>query len=227
MDLMKLIHGSDVYEGFSECYEYDLQGWSDPRFFKKMVEIVKPKLAIEVGTWKGKSAVATASAMRNSGVEDPKLLCIDTWLGATEFIGLGEDPKRGLKPLHGWPQVYNVFMSNVMYTNLHDTIIPFPQTSANAAKFLKKNFVKADMIFIDGSHEYNDVSDDIFSYIGLLNSGGVLCGDDYCEYWSGVKRAVNEATSVYGMKLNTISYTVEGSLVPCDYWVLSKNGVTL
>ena len=47
------------------------------------------------------------------------------------------------------------------------------------------------MIYIDGSHEYQDVLDDIKSWYPKVKSGGIMYGDDY-PYFDGVRRAVDE-----------------------------------
>lgn len=49
-----------------------------------------------------------------------------------------------------------------------------------------------DMVFIDGSHEYEDVLFDILYWQGELLPGGLMCGHDYDENWPGVTRAVDE-----------------------------------
>jgi len=49
---------------------------------------------------------------------------------------------------------------------------------------------KPDMVFIDGSHEYQDVKRDIIAWKERLAPGGLLCGHD--SDWPGVRQAINE-----------------------------------
>lgn len=49
-----------------------------------------------------------------------------------------------------------------------------------------------DIVFIDGNHEYTQVKGDILAWLPKVRSGGIICGHDYCDYYDGVKRAVNE-----------------------------------
>ncbi len=218
----------------------DLQGWGGHKeFLGKMIEISRPTRIIEVGSWKGKSAIAMAEAClhlhrfetqesRRSPYQLGEIVCVDTWLGATEFVGRpNDDPKRGLRKDFGYPSIYYQFMANVFRARQHDMITPFPQTSVNAARFLKKYNIKADLIYIDGSHEYDDVKQDLEMYYELLNENGLIFGDDYCEYWGGVIKAVNEFAGKNSLYLQTRRYKNEQGDAPSDYWVLSKNGLDL
>jgi hypothetical protein len=49
--------------------------------------------------------------------------------------------------------------------------------------------IRADLIYLDGSHDYEDVACDIAAYRPLLTPGGVLFGDDY-DTWVDVRQAV-------------------------------------
>ena len=54
-----------------------------------------------------------------------------------------------------------------------------------------------DFVFIDASHEYEDVKKDIAAWIKKVKPGGVIAGHDYYindfDYFPGVKQAVNES----------------------------------
>ena len=51
---------------------------------------------------------------------------------------------------------------------------------------------EADFIYIDASHEYEDVKRDIKLYENLLSPGGYLFGHDFLPRWPGVVKAVLE-----------------------------------
>lgn len=223
-DIARLLGSEDIFQGFDpDSYDFDLQGWGGhPEFFCRMVSAASPKLAIEVGTWKGKSAVATANAMKLIGLPDSKLVCVDTWLGATEFVGKPDlDPKRGLRRVNGYPTVYYQFLANIAKSDHVGRIIPFPQSSINAARFFLKNNVQAELIYIDGSHEYEDVAQDLEAYGKVLAPGGILFGDDYCDHWSGVIRAVNEYADRHGKCVSSYRYHNGLNEAPSDYWFLT------
>jgi predicted O-methyltransferase YrrM len=49
-----------------------------------------------------------------------------------------------------------------------------------------------DIVYIDASHEYHPVKNDILSWLPKVKKGGIICGDDYTAGWPGVVQAVNE-----------------------------------
>jgi hypothetical protein len=55
----------------------------------------------------------------------------------------------------------------------------------------------ADLIFLDGSHEYEDVKWECENYSKLVNPGGVLSGHDY-NIFEGVNQAVDEFSKKIG-----------------------------
>lgn len=176
------------YTGF-EPLPLNVQGWGgEDKFFHEMIERVKPKTIIEVGTWLGQSAINMAEQCKKREL-GTTMYCVDTWLGALEFVE--SHGERNLHKKYGYPQVYYQFLSNIYHKGLTDMITPFPQTSVIAARWFAKNSIKADLIYIDGSHDYDDVYADIKAYHPLLNEGGVIFGDDI-DAWAGVRGAVQK-----------------------------------
>jgi hypothetical protein len=132
---------------------------------------------------------------------DAQILCVDTWLGALEFWGDKQDPQRyqSLRLENGFPRVYYQFLANVVKSGFEETIVPFPQTSEIAARWLRKHDVSPDLIYIDASHEEEDVFRDLLAYWQILAAGGIIFGDDYDEYWPGVRAAVRRFSGVIGL----------------------------
>lgn len=186
-------------EGFIPLPE-DVQGWNhkSPIFFELVAEL-RPNVIIEIGTWKGGSAIAMGEAVKKKQL-NTKIYCIDTWLGALEFREnhrlYGNSWDRML--VHGYPQVYYQFLSNVIHRNVVDLIEPVPSPSRDAVPFVPE----AELIYIDGNHYYDAVKEDLELYFPKLKQGGVMFGDDYFlntgdpraadGYQCGVKRAVDE-----------------------------------
>lgn len=213
-ELLNLLHESDPYVEFeASAFEKDLQGWNGHHdLFDKVIAHLSPKFAIEVGSWKGQSAINIAQKMKE---RDPKsfLLCIDTWLGNVEHWDMARSDSihTSLRRRHGYPNLYFQFLANVMHCGLRDNILPFPQTSSIAARWLALRGIVTDFVYLDASHEYADVKSDIMNFWGLLTSAGIMIGDDFT--FPGVQKAVVEFSQENGVSL----------IVRQPKWALAKN----
>ena len=49
-----------------------------------------------------------------------------------------------------------------------------------------------DFIFIDATHTYEQVLEDMHAWIPKVRKGGLICGDDYNKKFPGVEQAVKE-----------------------------------
>ena len=197
----------------------DLQGWnSNANTFHELIEEVKPKTIIEIGTWKGASAITMAHACQKLGLET-KIYCIDTWLGALEFknnfekLGAGWDTRL----LHGYPQIYYQFLSNIIHEGVVDMIEAVPNTSENAVSFVPD----ADLIYVDGQHTYKGCTEDLGNYFAKLRKGGIIFGDDYNLktdkiggiQWSEVEKAVDDFS-----ERNHLSVEIREN----NFWIIRK-----
>lgn len=214
--LRHAIHAVDPYAGFAyHAIALDEHGWgSQSPAFATLVERIRPRLTIEVGTWKGASAIEMARHLERLDLTDSRILCVDTWLGALEMWGDQTDTERyqALALKHGYPQLYYQFLANVCHKGLQARIIPFPLPSITAAQWLSLRGVRAELIYLDGSHEEEDVYADLTDYWDLLAAGGVLFGDDYA--WTGVRMAVDRFTGEHRLRLEHLQ----------DKWLLAKAG---
>jgi Methyltransferase domain len=190
----------------------DAQGWNgDNLIFAELITKVRPTHIIEVGTWKGQSAITMAKVLREQKIPG-RITCVDTWLGALEFWNdLKHTPDRNLLQKNGYPQIYYQFLSNVVHEGLQSYILPFPNTSFIAAQFFKANNITAELIYVDGSHEYQDVMSDCMCYWDILKPSGTMFGDDWT--WNSVKTAVEEFVRLKSVPVRV----VEGV-----HWVIEK-----
>jgi hypothetical protein len=206
------IINKDIYNNLDLLPE-DLSGWNgDNKIFGQLIEEIKPKVIIEVGTWKGLSAINMGKHVRKNNL-NTTIYCVDTWLGAIEFWDkLNNTKERNLLLKNGYPQIYYQFLSNVVHNDLQDIILPFPNTSENGFRYFKSKQINADLIYIDASHEYDDVYRDISNYINILNQGGVIFGDDY-KHWIDVRNAVNNFTKENNLRLE---------IIEDHFWLIKK-----
>ena len=197
-----LLHKVDPYAGFPwESYPDDASGWgSASPAFGELVAAKRPQRIIEVGTWKGGSALTLAEHVAKLGL-DAEIICVDTWLGALEMWTDQEDESRfgSLALKHGYPTLYYQFLANVCRAGRQALITPFPVPSVTAAQWFALRDVRADLIYIDGSHEEEDVYQDLVSYWDLVRPGGVLFGDDWG--WDGVRLAVERFARENGLAI--------------------------
>lgn len=203
--LMTKLHGADVYAGFEYAdIAEDAHGGGANPIFQTLIDALKPQFIVEVGSWKGSSAIRMAGLLRERGI-DGAVLCVDTWLGGLDHILEPMSPEWdiGRYRRHGYPMLYYQFLANVMHAGLNDYIVPFPNTSAIAARWLGKIGLQADLIYIDASHDGDDVYRDITDYWPLLRVGGVMLGDDWSPYWQGLCDAVTRFSRERGLELHT------------------------
>jgi predicted O-methyltransferase YrrM len=165
-------------------------------------------LVIEIGAWMGRSTCTIADALRRAK-SDACVLTIDTWLGsAKHWMNPKNRPHLELK--NGYPTFYRRFLSNVVAAGNAGLIVPLPMPSQVAAQFLKGANLRAQLIYIDGSHDEKDVYDDLSAFWPLLVSDGVIFGDDFT--WMSVERAVRRFSAD-----RRILFEVDGL-----HWILRK-----
>lgn len=177
-----------------DLFPEEIQGWdSTSSAFVDVIDKYQPKLIIEVGTWKGGSAIHMAELLKQR-TADFEIVCVDTWLGSVEhwegdsYLGWHDELEMGR------PTIYQQFMSNVIHKGLTDYITPFPIDSLNAAEFFKRKNIVPDMVYVDAGHEYASVKNDLFAYANIVRDGGVVLGDDW--FHEPIKRAAIELFGV-------------------------------
>ena len=127
---------------------------------------------VEVGSWKGRSAAFMAVEIINSQ-KKIDFYCVDSWQG---------DISGGLKNI----DVYDEFMSNMK--DVLDSVKIIRKLSTQASKDFEDKSI--DFIFIDASHDYESVLEDIRHWYPKLKEDGTIAGHD--TQVSDVKKAVEE-----------------------------------
>ena len=203
---------NNIYEHL-KLLPIDLQGWNGTSdIFNTLIEQTKPSVIIEVGSWKGQSAITMANCIKAHNLQT-RIYCVDTWLGALEFWDdLNDTPERDLKLKNGYPQIYYQFLSNIVHSNVQDIILPFPTTSTIGFRYFQKKGITPQLVYIDASHDKEDVYIDIRNYYSILSSGGILFGDDYIA-WPGVSEAVQQFSSETGVSFNVLQN---------NFWTITK-----
>ncbi|CAI0387037.1 unnamed protein product [Linum tenue] len=179
-----------------------LKGWgSKGAVFRHLIEEVRPKIIIEVGTFLGASAVHMATLTRQLGLDDTLILCIDDFRGWPGF----REQFQFINHINGDVMLLYQFMQNVVYSNVTDSVLPLPFSTGSTLSRLCQWGVTADLIEIDAGHEFNSAWSDINRAFRLLRPGGVMFGHDYFRMGDnrGVRRAVNLFAQIYGLRVQT------------------------
>lgn len=184
--------GSSPYDGFDPApYPLDVTGWGSTHpWFNDVITQFRPRSILEVGTWKGASAINMARVARRL-VPDAQVLCVDTWLGSHQVLWSNPEFRRQLLLKNGFPQQYFQFLANVVHSGLKDAIFPMPMTSYAATGILKQAGMQFGVIYIDAHHDEDEVLGDVNRCWELLAPGGMMFGDDYLVTEPGVIAAVN------------------------------------
>lgn len=185
----KIYREHNPYTDFTPT-TYDLQGWaSTSPCFEESIKELKPKTIVEVGSWKGASAIHMAKTCKKY-CENFEIICIDTYLGSME-LWTQQDPNLPITMFkNGRPKIYDTFLTNVVTEGLINHITPFPIDSINGGLVLKALGIQADIVYIDAGHDYQSVLMDLILYKDIVRKGGHMLGDDW--FHPPIKRAVAE-----------------------------------
>lgn len=150
-----------------------IDGWMSEKELSFLADIAeKSKIFIEVGSWFGKSSKAIIQNLPDDG----KLYCIDTFSGS-----IGEDHNHGSSKLLNGHYALFQFMKNHWLDINNGKLIVIRMDSVTAAKFLLEQKIVADAIFLDGSHDFESVRNDIEAWLPIIKTDGtgIMLGHDY------------------------------------------------
>lgn len=180
-----------------------IEHFSRRKEFIQMLKERGTKNGVEIGTDHGKYAQQLCE-----GIPGLMLSCVDPWTPYTEGLEVHdqenidkiyEEAQERLKP----------YSCNILKVTSMEAVTTFGDDSL-------------DFIFIDGNHDYLNVTQDLNYWYRKVKPGGIIAGHDYKEdkinnY--GVIEAVNEFT-----QQNKICpwfvFKGGGRLVPC--WMIIK-----
>jgi hypothetical protein len=212
IDLLKAKVGfGGLYNGVSPV-ETTKSFFNGKEVFDRLIETIRPRLIVEVGTWMGHSAIhMSRSAARFES--DALTICVDTWLGSSEHY-FSDEHTGDMALRNGRPTFYDNFLANVAFHGLQGRILPLSISSHAGFEILHRLNLKAELIYIDAGHGYDDVRGDLRDYRKLLSDSGTIFGDDY--FYPPVKRAVDDYARNHD--LHVASYGDRG-----HKWVLVRS----
>lgn len=154
-----------------------IPGWfptTNKETLEYLIKKYNIKTVLEIGSFVGLSTVWFAERVE-------KVVTVDPFDALTRINYLHGEMKEVAKDQWG-----NFLKNTAGFKNIE----ALKMTSVEAAlMFQQPTF---DMVYIDGSHDYEDVKIDILNW--LPRAKKILCGDDYTKGWPGVRKAVDELT---------------------------------
>lgn len=177
-------------------YYESVSGWfdeSDKNFYDRMVnKYNNGDIFVEIGSFKGRSASVMGVNIINSN-KNIKFYCVDTWMGSEEHQkgALAEDPDV----VNG--TLYQQFLKNI--APVKDVINVIRKASVEAASEFEDRSLS--FVFIDASHDYENVKKDINAWYSKVKSGGTLAGHDW--NYHEVMRAVKEFADENKLTINS------------------------
>ena len=130
---------------------------------------------LEIGSWAGASTVTWTLALRQAE-RVGKVTCVDAW---EPYFEVDKDSGEHYQQMNAAATdglISRLFEHNLRAAGVADMVEVHRGTSRNTLpSFPPGHF---DIIYIDGSHRFEDVTFDIREAKRLLRDGGVICGDD-------------------------------------------------
>ncbi len=154
--------------------------------YRIAVSLPENSRILEIGSYRGRSAAALGFAIRNT---NKKLYCLDIWCG---YDSQKDNPIKGDLLKENLPSTdYAVLEDFLKNTEIFgESICHLRGKTSDFSDILVKN--SFNMSFIDGAHDYENVSYDIDASLKILRSGAWICGHDFHSAGVGVKKAVEE-----------------------------------
>ena len=186
----------------------NIHGWfhdADFRFYDWIASKFETGSSfVEVGAFHGRSALCMVDAIIRHN-KKINFFNVDHFKGSTD--------------LESEPSVINETMLEEYLKNINpwkDYIQTIHLSSEEASKLFYDN--ELDFIFIDGSHEYEDVKNDLACWHNKIKDEGIISGHDW-NFTEGVKPAVEEFAHEHKYTINLEYHNVP---ILGDCWYIYK-----
>ncbi len=137
----------------------------------------RPVHILEIGSWVGSSALTWAQTLRQFAVAGSSITCVDLW---APFTTTGDIAKGGIyaefNELAKTEVPYELFRHNTQSISGAVALHVHRGQSRDILPTLKKGAY--DLVYVDASHYYEDVLEDLKHAAPLVRDGGIFCGDD-------------------------------------------------
>ncbi len=157
-------------EGLPVCQPHNRHWFWHGEQILQLLDVHRPKVCVELGTWKGCSAIAVARLVRNWG---GSVTCVDVWeqenvMGDFVPVTIGE------------------CVRNLVGAGVSANVRLLPARSLEAAKQWRGLI---DYLYVDAGHSFEDCRQDLEAWWPHVRIGGLVAGDDYGDPRCGVTEA--------------------------------------
>jgi hypothetical protein len=163
----------------------DSHGWFDVGNAAVLSSILNEniKTVVELGSWLGSSTRYILNKAPNANV-----IAIDHWSNDLKDYGNGGSTDASSDP--GIEKIYTLWETFLVNCwDYRNRLYPVRAYTQEGLNILKGFDIKADIVYIDASHSYEDVLADITLSREIWPNAQII-GDDYV--WDSVRKAVHE-----------------------------------
>jgi len=161
-------------EGWLSAAEAELLAWITE---KSLSSLPKPHIIAEVGSYHGKSTIVFGTVIKEK-FPDATIVAMDTHDGKLGAADLG---------LKQYPPSLDFFKRNIQTAGIAD-LVEVVQEQCRNVQWNRP----VSILFIDGLHDYMNVSRDFMHFSNWFVKGAFIAFHDYADYFPGVKNFVNE-----------------------------------
>lgn len=143
----------------------------------------RPAVAVEIGVFAGRSAIAIALAMQH--LSHGHIYGIDPWLADASAAGWHDENEKWW---HGVDHdyIYRKCCEHIAANKVGERISLLRSTSNHIAAIISPHpFIN--LLHIDGNHSEEQSCQDVTAYVPLCTPGAPICFDDV--HWATTKRA--------------------------------------
>lgn len=170
-----------------------VQGWLDDADGAHLYHLVRDHapsgVVVELGSWKGKSTIWLASAVRDRRGQG-QVYAVDTWEGTGN-----EAVHTRMLASYAPHQLRDEFTSHIQKARLSDFVTPVQKTTGQAACDWQEG-ISVGLLYIDADHDYIACRNDFEKWSPLVMPGGYIVFDDV-PHWPGPTRVVAELPPSY------------------------------
>jgi hypothetical protein len=188
----------------------DIPGWFDwETTYRRWAEQVRPDgVIVEVGAYLGKSLSFLLVELQNLERYDVQVHAVDNWVG----------PEPGVDGFAGL-ELEREFHNNIRSLMIRPAV--HRMRSLTAASTFPPEAV--DMVWLDGSHTFEDVYADLEAWWPLVRPGGEIGGHDLTSF-AGVQKAVAMWSKRQGVEYRVLPSCHNSGPVTSSWLMVKAHG---